>query len=106
MRIVRGVLCLSILVTLTGCHGSGQAGARNQPVAVKGAITGTIKYVDLEGGFYGIVTDAGQKLDPVNLPDAFRQDGLRIQARVERAEGQVSTHMWGPLVRIVEIERL
>jgi len=106
MRTVWRVLCLSALVMVTGCHGGQQADAPNKQTAVKGVITGAVKYVDLEGGFYGLVTDAGQKLDPVNLPEPFREDGLRIQARVETVEGRVSTHMWGPLVRIVEIERL
>ena len=106
VRIVQGILCLAMLAAVMGCHGGQQAGGRDKPIAVKGMITGTVKYVDLEGGFYGLVTDAEQKLDPVNLPDAFKEDGLRIQARVEQAKGRVSTHMWGPLVRIIEIERM
>jgi len=100
------VLCLSIFVAAMGCHGSEQADADNEEAAMKGEVTGTVKYVDLEGGFYGLVTDEGQKLDPVNLPEPFKKDGLRIQARVEEAKGRVSTHMWGPLVRIVEVKRL
>ncbi len=77
------------------------AGTEEQPAA----ISGTVKYMDLEGGFCGIVTDDGQKLDPVNLPDAFKQDGLRVKARIETLEGQVSVRMWGTLVRIIDIQR-
>jgi hypothetical protein len=69
-------------------------------------ITGTIRYLSFEGGFYGIVTDDGQHFDPVNLPDSLKEDGLRIRARVERMRGWVSIHMWGHLVRIITIERL
>ena len=65
-----------------------------------------MRHIDLEGGFYGIVTDDGRKLDPVNLPDTFRQDGIRIKTRVEPLKGQTSVHMWGTLVRIIDIERV
>ena len=60
-----------------------------------GTITGTIRHVDLEGGFYGIETDDGAKLDPVNLPAEFQKDGLRIRAYVESLQDRVSFHMWG-----------
>jgi hypothetical protein len=108
-RTVRAILCLALLAAVTGCHGAekgGQAGPRGRQTAPNGEMTATVKYVDLESGFYGLVTDAGQKLDPVNLPNSFKEDELRIRVRVEKVEGRVSTHMWGPLVRIVEIERL
>ena len=39
---------------------------------------GTIEYIPLEGGFYGIVTDEGEKYLPLNLPEEFMKDGLRI----------------------------
>ena len=71
-----------------------------------GVVTGTIRYIDLEGGFYGIETDDGQKLDPVNLPEELQKDGLRIEARVEELRDRVSIRMWGTLVRIVEFRRL
>jgi inhibitor of cysteine peptidase len=67
---------------------------------------GTIRHIDLEGGFYGLEADDGTRLDPVNLPEEFQKDGLRVKARVERLKDRVSFHMWGRLVRILEIERL
>lgn len=106
MRVIPTVTCLALLATAMGCSGTQNDGTHGKQAVVNGTITGTVKYVDLEGGFYGIVTDAGQKLDPVNLPDSLKIDGLRIRARVEKAQEQVSTHMWGPRVRIVQIERL
>ena len=41
-------------------------------------ITGSIKYVNLSGGFWGIEADNGQKYQPVEkLPAQLRQEGLR-----------------------------
>jgi hypothetical protein len=69
-------------------------------------VTGTVRYIDLEGGFYGIETDDGRKLDPVNLPKEFQKDGLRIQARVAEIQDGVSVHMWGTPVQIIAFKRL
>jgi len=69
-------------------------------------VTGTVRYIDLEGGFYGFVTDDGKKLDLVNLPAEFQKDGVRLQARVEEVPDHVSLRMWGRPVRIIEFKRL
>lgn len=68
--------------------------------------TGTIRYIDLEGGFYGIETDAGEKLDPVNLRTEFEQDGLRVQFRVRLVKQVMTIHQWGSPVEVLEMEVL
>lgn len=120
MRVLAGVFCIVLLVACGACHNDGQdhsrddGGTRSQESSAAdreksltaGPITGTIRYVDLEGGFYGIETDEGAKLDPVNLPEEFQKDGLRLRAEVEPLKDRVSFRMWGTLVRIVSLERL
>ena len=68
--------------------------------------TGTIRYIDLEGGFYGIETDAGQQLDPVNLRSEFRQDGLRVRFRVRMVKEVMTIHQWGSPVEVLEMEAI
>ena len=68
--------------------------------------TGTVKFVDLEGGFYGIVGDGGEKYDPSYLSHGFQQDGLRVRFKAKRQENIASIHMWGAVVELVSIERL
>ena len=104
------VICLVFVAALGGCHNSASTGAQSTG-SKTGAVstqmvTGTVRYLDVEGGFYGIVTDDGKKLDPVNLPKEFQKDGLRIQARVEPLKERVSIRMWGTPVRIIEFKRL
>jgi hypothetical protein len=68
--------------------------------------TGTVQYVELEGGFYGLVADDGTRYDPSGLPEAFQEDGLRVSFQVEPREGVLTTRMWGQVVSLIEIERL
>ncbi|MBM4160711.1 MAG: hypothetical protein FJ217_06400 [Ignavibacteria bacterium] len=69
-------------------------------------LTGTVIYVSLEGGFYGIRGDDGKNYDPVNLSEEFRKEGLRIRFEARELKGQVSVHMWGVLIEIVSIQKL
>ncbi|UCD93026.1 MAG: hypothetical protein JSV43_03710 [Methanobacteriota archaeon] len=68
--------------------------------------TGTVKFISLEGGFFGILGDDGEKYDPINLDEEFQVDGLRVIFIAKICENQVSFHMWGTLVEIVEIHIL
>ena len=72
--------------------------------------TGTVKYIDLEGGFYGIISDTSffgfKSLDPINLPVKFQEDGLQVKFKARILWNQVSIHMWGLIVKIIEIEQL
>ena len=66
---------------------------------------GTVKYLSFEGGFYGIVGDDGKNYDPINMPQEFKVDGLRVQF-VANITNYLSFHMWGYVVKLVSIERL
>ncbi|OGU62368.1 MAG: hypothetical protein A2V66_06605 [Ignavibacteria bacterium RBG_13_36_8] len=70
---------------------------------VFGAI-GTVHYIDLEGGFYGIITEYQQQFDPINLPDEFKVDGILIRIQYIIRDDQASLHMWGILIELVSIE--
>jgi hypothetical protein len=67
-------------------------------------IKGKVVYVDLSGGFWGIVSEDGQQFDPVNeIPEAFRKDGLEISAKVKPSPG-FSIRMWGQMVNVSGIK--
>jgi len=68
--------------------------------------TGTVKFIDLEGGFYGIIGDSGKNYDPINLSAEFQKDNLRVSFDAKICEDMVSIHMWGTLIEIVRIEKL
>lgn len=66
--------------------------------------TGTIKFVSLEGGFFGIISDDDNRYDPVNLPPEFEYDGLRVLFAGEILD-LFSIHMWGRIIRIIFIQQ-
>ena len=67
-------------------------------------IEGNVSYQELEGGFWGIISDDGQKYMPVEgLPQGMQVDGLGIRAELEIVEMMGAT-MWGETVRIDSIE--
>ncbi len=94
--------CLMVLmITLyaTGC----QTDRTTHADTVSGK--GTIRHMQLEGGFFGIVADTGERFLPENLERGFQQDSLRVAF-----EGVVTDRptmvMWGRTLRLTNIERI
>jgi len=65
--------------------------------------TGTITYIDLEGGFYGLVTSDGVKYLPLDLPDEFKQDGLKVDFSGVIDPDIMTIQMWGQPLKILSI---
>ena len=69
-------------------------------------ITGTVTYVDLSGGFWGIKGDDGQQYTPASdLPTAYKQEGMRITAKAKPVQ-VFSISMWGQHVELSDIKAL
>lgn len=68
--------------------------------------TGTIRYAEVEGGFYEIHADSGESYDPINLPSSYAKDGIRVKFTVRYRPDMVSIHMSGKIVEILKIEKL
>lgn len=77
------------------------------PPAPEGTISarGTVRYVDVEGGFYGLVIESGERYYPLNLEENFREDGLAVSFRGELQEDTLTLQMWGTPLTITEMER-
>ncbi len=69
-------------------------------------IVGTVKYIDLEGGFYGIEDENGENYYPINLRDEYKEDGLRILFEYKVRTDIMTTVMWGKTVEITAIEKM
>lgn len=69
------------------------------------AITGTIGFVDVEGGVWVMRGDDGVTYDPIVLPPEFRLDGLRVEATLRIRGDLFSTDMVGVVVEILSIRR-
>ena len=67
---------------------------------------GIVVYLDFEGGFYGIVADDDKHYDPINLPEEYKEDSLRVRFAGKVREDLASFHMWGEIIELFYIERL
>jgi hypothetical protein len=67
---------------------------------------GTVAYIELEGGGWVIRSDMGPTYQPLNLPDEFAEDGVRVRVTGVVKEGMTSTLMVGQIIEIKEIDRL
>lgn len=66
--------------------------------------TTTITYLDIEGGFYGILGDDGNHYDPIRIPELFKLDGLRVEFIALRRDDLASFHMWRIIIQILSIQ--
>jgi hypothetical protein len=64
---------------------------------------GQVIYVNVEGGFYGLLSDDGQKYLPLSLPDSFQQDALRVKFTARLLSRSKGFRMWGQTIEILGI---
>ena len=67
-------------------------------------VLGFIKYVELEGGFFGIMTEDGTKYFPDYLEQDFKMDGLSVRVLANPQEQILGIQMWGTPIEILKIE--
>src|SRR5450830_1547588 len=92
--VVVSLIALVCLVAFT----VGANCAQSQSLSFKG----TVQYIALEGGFWGIVSEDGKNYDPINLVEDFKKNGLRVQVEA-KVQDRVGFHMWGTYIEIVNI---
>ena len=90
-------LLLTALLLFAGCAASGSTDGD----LVR--FDGTVVYVDLEGGFYGIEAVTGERLLPLNLAEGFQRDGLAVTVH-GRFEEAMTIQQWGRPFQIESIE--
>ncbi len=66
--------------------------------------TGVIIYEELEGGFFGILSDDGQRFIPDSLPSDLRINGTRVIFSLREKPDTMSVHMWGMPASIVSVQ--
>ncbi len=68
-------------------------------------VRGRLHLFDLEGGFWGIVTDSGERLRVVGAAETEWRDGTRVVAQLKRLPSGPSLQMWGEPVQILTLRQ-
>ena len=66
---------------------------------------GTVRFLDIEGGCWAIESN-DQLYEPLELPEAVRQDGLAVSFEAVRRNDMGSFCMIGPIIELLRIEAL
>lgn len=66
-------------------------------------IIGTVHHLDVEGGLFVIRDAAGKQYHPTNLPEAFRHEGMAVEADARRRDDMMSIGMAGPTIELVRV---
>ena len=99
MRILALLILFFPVVFLMGCQ-------KSQQDNNLGSVTGTVRHIPIEGGFYGIVSDDGERYAPLNLDPRYFQNGTRVIFEGKKCLDCVSFHMWGEIVEITKIKEV
>lgn len=65
---------------------------------------GKVVFNEFEGGFFGIVTDSGEKLLPMNLKTEYRQAGAIVKFKGKKNNDVMTIQQWGTPFTIESIE--
>jgi hypothetical protein len=108
---MRGVVAVLALIWSAACQPQGapadapdeKAAALAGPVAAVESVRGVLRFFDLEGGFWGIVSDAGERLRVVGPASPTWRDGARVAARIKRLPPGPSLQQWGEPIELVDL---
>lgn len=100
MKLSRKTIVLTLIVVF--CLASSTLGIVS---AQSVNFQGTVKYINLEGGFWGIVSEEGKNYDPINLAEEFKHEGQRVQVEAV-VKDRVGIHMWGTIIEVTAIRKV
>ncbi len=64
----------------------------------------TVKYFDLEGGFYGLVSNKGDKFLPRNLAKEYQLPGTELKVQGHILKDVITIQQWGQVFKITDVK--
>ncbi len=78
----------------------------NSEMKSNSVITATVTYIDLEGGFFGLVTEEGDKYLPMNLMPEHRKEGTVLSFKAKQLKALATIQQWGTPIELVDAKIL
>ena len=70
------------------------------------SLTGNVTWVNLGGGFYGIMGDDGNLYIPTNLDKKFMKNEFQVDFTAEKINDKLGrSRLWGIPIEIMDIEK-
>ena len=91
-----------LLVTIAACLSACGAQPETNAIAAGTGEPATVRFVNLETGCW-VLEVGGQRVQPVDLPDEFKQDGLQVNVELRDAPAMMSVCQLGPLKHVERI---
>ncbi len=66
--------------------------------------TGTLTFIEIEGGFFGFVTEAGEKYLPLNMPKEYLKNGSKLKIYGHHDKDIMTIQMWGKPFKVLDVE--
>lgn len=66
---------------------------------------GVVRFIDVEGGCWAIES-GGDLYEPIDLPEAFEQDGLGVDFEAVERDDLASICQVGPIVELLRIREV
>jgi len=101
-RMTHRSLALAVVCMLAGaCAGATPTDPLQS--STHAVVNASVRFLNLEGGCWTLEPTPGVHYLPLNLPEQFRRDGLKVQADLLRRDDYYSICMVGPVVQILSI---
>jgi hypothetical protein len=65
-------------------------------------VKGTVLYVELSGGFWGVEDSNGQQWRPEKMPKALQKKGMFVELDCLVSKKTMSIFMWGTTIQITD----
>lgn len=106
------LISLFVVSSLAGCNSTEATSTAETPTPQiiekkqmeRVMMQGTVRFMNLEGGFYGIITKDGRRLLPMNLKKELRQDGAVIEFSGDIVKDVMTIQQWGTPFKIEGIK--
>ena len=98
---MKNIIISICILFLFSCSG----GDETTRMQKKGFVKATVINFELDGCEYVLQLESGEKVEPANLDEEYKTDGLEVWVKYKADDEKVGACMIGPIVEIKDIQK-